>query len=121
MTLTPPLTDRVPRTPPPTEDTLEIAGCAGCTLLIVDGDRASRRRTARALDEAGYRTLAASDVESALELSAFAAVDGIVMDPSRGSDTPRLELDMIDALRAAEELRSVPLMLVSALHDPKQR
>ncbi len=91
---------------------------AGGPVLVVDDEPAVRSLFVRALRDAGYDTLEAADGVQALELLKRHSVALILLD----STMPRLDgPGVIRAVRQREETRTLPVILVTAKGDLKDR
>ncbi len=83
-------------------------------LLLLDDSRTARATFARALEDAGFEVLAASDVAEALDVWATRTVDGVVAD----YQLPGMNgLDLLAALRSVDP--RWPLLLYSASMTPE--
>jgi CheY-like chemotaxis protein len=83
---------------------------AGATILVCDDD-ASLRELVRAVLGTGYRFVEAADGIEALELARELDPDLIVLDVM----LPGLSgIEVLDALRRDEALRSIPVVVVTA-------
>jgi len=81
-------------------------------VLLVEDDEALREAVARGLTKAGYSVAAAGSGREALELVRASTPDAVVMDvllPDSGG------LGIARAMRQRQELRSVPILFVTAL------
>jgi EAL domain-containing protein (putative c-di-GMP-specific phosphodiesterase class I)/CheY-like chemotaxis protein len=91
---------------------------AAGTVLVVDDEPAVRTLFARALRDAGYDTLEATDGIAALELLERHSVALILLD----STMPRLDgVGVIRAVREREATRTLPVILVTAKADLEDR
>jgi len=87
-------------------------------VLVVDDEPAIRSLFVRALRDAGYDTLEAADGVQALELLKRHSVALILLD----STMPRLDgAGVIRAIRQREATRTLPVILVTAKGDLKDR
>ena len=87
-------------------------------VLVVDDEPAIRSLFVRALRDAGYDTLEAADGVQALELLKRHSVALILLD----STMPRLDgAGVIRAVRQREATRTLPIILVTAKGDLKDR
>ena len=85
------------------------------TILVVDDEPAILDLLTVLLDDEGYVVLPAGDGMTALEVLTGTAVSLVVADVMM----PRLGgVELIRAIRAREDLRSVPAILVSAAVRP---
>lgn len=94
------------------------AEAAGGPILVVDDEPAVRGLFTRALRDAGYDTLEATDGVEALELLEDRTVALILLD----STMPRLDgAGVIRAVREREATRTLPVILVTAKADLEDR
>lgn len=87
-------------------------------ILVVDDDSAIRRLFAVALQRAGFRTVEAANGREALDLIAEQSFAAVLLD----NHMPQLDgLDVIRALRSAEETATLPVILVTGAAEVSQR
>lgn len=83
-------------------------------VLVVDDEDRNRRLLIAMLEVEGYTVLEAADGERALELARQHPLDIVLLDIMMpGMDG----YEVARALKAAEATRSVPIIMVTALHD----
>lgn len=88
------------------------------TILVVEDDEALRGDIVEELQEAGYRTIAASDGRHALDLLAHATPDLLLCDITM----PGLDgYALLKSLRSRHpELGATPFVFLTALSDPRE-
>ncbi|GAB2181109.1 hypothetical protein DLREEDagrD3_13320 [Denitratisoma sp. agr-D3] len=88
------------------------------TVLVADDSLSSRKALSRLLERAGYRCLSARDGAEALELLVDERPVAILVD----LDMPRMDgFDLMRSLRNDEELKALPLIVVSACASDEHR
>ena len=87
-------------------------------VLVVDDTPENLRLLVRALSEVGYRVRAAPTGQLAIQMAHAEPPDVILLDV----DMPGMDgFDVCRILRADEELRRVPILFVSAIHDSRTK
>jgi CheY-like chemotaxis protein len=87
---------------------------AGARILVVDGDEGNRDVLVRRLSREGHAVSAAADGTSALDAMASAAPDLVLLDVMM----PAMDgYEVLERMKAAPELRSIPVLVISALDD----
>lgn len=84
------------------------------TLLLVEDEDDTRELLARALDRAGYRTLAAANVSSALAVARTADLDVVITDIVMGTDDLAGLTLMTELARAGIQ---APVIVITAFAD----
>ena len=96
---------------PPDTNTKDSPDPTGATLLIVDDDAGTRKSLRRIFEDAGHRTITASNAPTALRLLHKEHCDLVVLD---------IELPGVDGfalcrlLRAQPEMKQLPVVVFSA-------
>jgi two-component system chemotaxis sensor kinase CheA len=86
-------------------------------VLVVDDSVMTRTLERSILEAAGYEVVIAIDGQQALEILATITVDAIVSDV----EMPRLNgFDLTSAIRRSDQLRHLPVVLVTSLDAPEQ-
>ena len=87
-------------------------------VLVVDDDRSMRRLLAAALSLAGFRTVEAAHGAEALEILRHQSFDAMLLD----NHMPEMSgLEVVVALRARPETRTLPIILVTGDDDVSDR
>jgi two-component system KDP operon response regulator KdpE len=84
------------------------------TVLILDADLASRRRTISAMRYGGFDARSANSLEQAHRLLRRNRYAALIVDPGESADAPRL----VEELRAQTD---APIIVVSASHDQPRK
>lgn len=85
-------------------------------ILVVDDSVMTRTLERSILEAAGYDVVVAADGQQALDLLRVTAVDAVVSDV----EMPRMSgLDLTAAIRQDEQLRHLPVVLVTSLDAPE--
>ena len=83
--------------------------------MVADDDPEALRRAARALENAGYRVVSATDGRAALQEALTRRVDLIIMDVS----IPHLSgVETCHCLKAMPKTQKIPVVLMAAKKDP---
>src|SRR6266550_9157687 len=96
---------------PPDTNTKDSPGPTGATLLIVDDDAGTRKSLRRIFEDAGHRTITATNAPTALRLLHKEHCDLVMLD---------IELPGVDGfalcrlLRAQPEMKQLPVVVFSA-------
>jgi CheY-like chemotaxis protein len=85
------------------------------TIMLADNDSAVLKRSAGALEEAGFRVVSATDGRTALQEALGRKVDLIIMDVS----IPQLSgVETCHCLKAMPKTQKIPVVLTAAKKDP---
>ena len=85
------------------------------TIMLADNDPAALKRSAGALEEAGFRVVSATDGRTALQEALGRKVDLIIMDVS----IPQLSgVETCHCLKAMPKTQKIPVVLTAAKKDP---
>jgi two-component system chemotaxis sensor kinase CheA len=88
------------------------------TLLVVDDSLTTLALEKTILESGGYRVLATTDGERALQILAEAKVDLVVSDV----EMPRMDgLELTSALKGSNRTRAVPIILLTGLSREEDR
>ena len=88
------------------------------TIMLADDDPETLRRSARALEGAGFRVVSATDGRTALQEVLGRKVDLIIMDVS----IPQLSgVETCHCLKAMPKTQKIPVVLTAAKKDPAAR
>ena len=85
------------------------------TIMLADDDPAALKRSAGALEGAGFRVVSATDGRTALQEALGRKVDLIIMDVS----IPQLSgVETCHCLKAMPKTQKIPVVLTAAKKDP---
>jgi CheY-like chemotaxis protein len=85
------------------------------TIMLADNDPAALKRSAAALEGAGFRVVSATDGRTALQEALGRKVDLIIMDVS----IPQLSgVETCHCLKAMPKTQKIPVVLTAAKKDP---
>ena len=85
------------------------------TIMLADDDPAALKRSAGALEGAGFRVVSATDGRTALQEALGRRVDLIIMDVS----IPQLSgVETCHCLKAMPKTQKIPVVLTAAKKDP---
>ena len=85
------------------------------TIMLADNDPAALKRSAGALEGAGFRVVSATDGRTALQEALGRKVDLIIMDVS----IPQLSgVETCHCLKAMPKTQKIPVVLTAAKKDP---
>jgi CheY-like chemotaxis protein len=85
------------------------------TIMLADDDPAALKRSAAALEGAGFRVVSATDGRTALQEALGRKVDLIIMDVS----IPQLSgVETCHCLKAMPKTQKIPVVLTAAKKDP---
>ncbi len=88
------------------------------TIMLADDDPETLRRSAGALEGAGFRVISATDGRTALQEVLGRKVDLIIMDVS----IPQLSgVETCHCLKAMPKTQKIPVVLMAAKKDPAAR
>src|SRR6185369_5254552 len=97
------------------EQQAEVAEAPKRRIMVADDSVMTRTLERSILEAAGYDVVVASDGAQALELLRVTPVDAVVSDV----EMPRMTgLELTAAIRADEQLRHLPVVLVTSLDTP---
>jgi CheY-like chemotaxis protein len=85
------------------------------TIMVADDDAEALKRSAGALEKAGFRVVSATDGRTALQEALTRRVDLIIMDVS----IPQLSgVETCHCLKAMPKTQKIPVVLTAAKKDP---
>jgi CheY-like chemotaxis protein len=85
------------------------------TIMLADNDSAALKRSAGALEGAGFRVVSATDGRTALQEALSRRVDLIIMDVS----IPQVSgVETCHCLKAMPKTQKIPVVLTAAKKDP---